>query len=154
MDKIIPNGKRVLIYNYDPKNGNEKKANTVNMGIIMDSELSEPYNFEELPWYERINTDENQGPFFFRLYKVLGDDGKEYYGAYNCGITGDSFFITLEDRINEIKEILKEKNELIQKLELEKQMYTYELNQLGEEIYNIETSSENSQLRLTKKEEK
>lgn len=127
MSKIIQNGERVLIYNF-----NNPDIKDLKFGTIVSSDLSEPYNYEELPWYERMNADENQGPYFIRLYKILGDDGLEY----NCperSITGEPYFVTIDSRIKEITDNLERKRKILEEV---KQEYLTELASLNDEINN------------------
>ena len=117
-------GQRVLIFDYE-----QPKMDSIKFGTIVGVKLSEPYNYEELPWYERMNADENQGPYYIKLYKILGDDGKEY-NSPERSITGNPYFKTIDSRREELYRNLERNSR-------ERQEYLNELEKLSSEVTRI-----------------
>lgn len=104
MDKIISNGTEVLIFSESKNNDSkilEKKKSI--KGVIISSKKSEDLSYHGSPWYEQI-------------YKVLGEDGKEYTGTYGKGsvFNGNMFFRTKEHQIYVLNlKISKNKEEIL-----------------------------------------
>ena len=97
MERQLNIGDKVLIFNYISSWGIKQDYNRFIEGVVIKKELSDDLSQHGSPW-EVMN------------YKVLGEDGKEYYGNYIEHVLGNSFFMTREDYINHLryeKSILK-----------------------------------------------
>ena len=90
MDKIIPNGTEVLIFNYVPNWGPKQDEERFIRGIVEDSEIIEEETMHGTPWTKRF-------------YRVLGEDNDIYYGTYDVASKGSHYIRTIEDHIKHIK---------------------------------------------------
>lgn len=91
MEKVIENNMNVLIFN-SFADGYEDDFHFVK-GKIIDSVV--------------INLSGNLKPWFVNLYKVVDEDGIEYYGTYNHALGNfDNYFRTIDDHINYLKKII------------------------------------------------
>ena len=103
MEKIVPNGTEVLIFKYNPCLGPNQDEERFIRGRIESSEIIEESTMHGSPWD-------------IRVFKVLGEDNKTYYGTYDRGLRGQHYFRSVEDHINLIRNKIKSNNEEISKL--------------------------------------
>ena len=128
MDRELNIGDKVLIFNYISQRGINQNYNRFIEGIVIHKELSDDLSQHGSPW-EVMN------------YRVLGEDGKKYFGNYIDPVLGDSFFMTREDYINHLrheKNILKvlKENENILLMLKKYQEELEETNRNNERILN------------------
>ena len=129
MEKIIPNGTKVLIFNYNPSYSPKQDERHLIMGIIKESETKEISTLHGSPWN-------------VQAYKVLGEDGTLYYGTYDKGIVGNNYFRTIEDHIEFIKNIIKSNYETISELNDKNiDLYDY-IENLTDTLYEQESDNE------------
>lgn len=146
MDKIIPNGTEVLIFNYRLNQRPKIDEELYVKGIVESSEILEEEDeiIQGKPWRKRF-------------YKVLGEDNDIYYATYGFDVRGSHFIRTVEDHINHIKNKIKSNEEEIKNLNedniklynLMTHLIIYEKNKtqlkpvehLGEEAANIHFNS-------------
>lgn len=103
MDKIVPNGTEVLIFNYVLNTGPKLDEEIFTRGIILSSEvLEEPSIYGD--------------SFKMRFYKVLGEDNKIYYGTYDVANKGSHYFLSIEDHINHVRNKIISNSKTINKL--------------------------------------
>ena len=103
MEKIIPDGTEVLIFNYIANWGSKQDEEHYIKGVIESSEELEEPTMHGSPW-------------MIRFYKVKGEDNKFYYGTYDTGINGCNYIRTIPDHINKIKHKIKKNCEEINRL--------------------------------------
>ena len=103
MEKIIPNGTKVLIFNYIPNWGPKQDEERFIRGVIEDSEILEEETMHGSTWTKRF-------------YRVLGEDNEIYYGTYDVGSRGSHYIRTVEDHINHIKNKITSNCEKINEL--------------------------------------
>ena len=106
MDKIIPYGTEVLIFEYNPARGLDQKEDIYIMGVVCDSKIVQEDVIHGSSW-ESVT------------YEVLGEDGKIYSGNYNNHIRGDFYFRTIEDHISKIKSKVASNFEKVKKVNQE-----------------------------------
>ena len=93
MDLRIPRGTKVII-----SKSTDCPIDEIRTGTIIDSEIDK-------------NTFQSE-----RIYKVLGDDGMEYFGVYGMKIYNETCFLTLEDYLENTKEQIAEDKATIREL--------------------------------------
>ena len=122
MNKIIPNGTEVLIFQQVPVYhcSQEEDENFV-IGVIQSSKQSDDLSYHGSPYYEQV-------------YKVLGNDGKIYSGTYERGLVGNYFFRTREDHIEVLKEKIKDNEKEILKLQEKTNSYIEQIKSLKEPV--------------------
>ena len=103
MDKVIPNGTEVLIFNYIPNWGPKQDEERFIRGVIKDSEIIDEPDLHGSSWN-------------VRFYCVLGEDGDTYHGTYDQGMIGSHYFRTIEDHIDHIKRKIKDNYNKINEL--------------------------------------
>lgn len=101
MEKNVPIGTEVLIFRYNPSLGLNQDEGKYIIGRIESSAIMKESTMHESPWDTR-------------LYTVLGEDNKIYYGTYDTG--KGYYFRSIEDHINHIRNKIKSNNEKISKL--------------------------------------
>lgn len=102
MKDKIPNGTKVLIFNFnDEFRHEEEKEKRYKWGEVVDNTESNDLN----PWYERI-------------YTVIGEDGKTYVATHANAVFGisDFYIKTINEHISYVMGEIKENNEKINNL--------------------------------------
>ena len=117
MEKIIPNGTKVLIYKYIREWGPNQDDENYIVGTIQSSKTSDDLSTHGSPYYVQI-------------YEVLGTDGKKYIGTYGTGLIGNSFFRTIQDHINFLKRKISRNNESILELQEKNNEYKNQISLL------------------------
>lgn len=124
MEKIIPNGTKVLIFRYIRISGmsefNQEDDRYIT-GVIKSSEISDDLSYHGSPYYEQI-------------YEVLGEDGETYIGTHNIGLIGNYFFRTREEHIEVLKRKIITNNENILKLQEKNNEYNNQIALLEKKI--------------------
>lgn len=128
MKKIVPNGTQVLIFKYVREWGSNQDNEHFISGIITSSKESEDLSYHGSPYFEQI-------------YKVLGEDGKEYYGTYGNGLVGNAFFRTIADHTAYLESVISRNNQQIENLENKNCAYIQTINDL--EKLQLETIMKN-----------
>ena len=126
MDRILKIGEEVLIFTkamYIKTNGSEKFIR----GKVLERAKSGDLSHHGSPWN-------------IEIYKVLGEDGKIYKGAYEHPLFYDSYFYTREDYIKHLNCIIKINNLKINEL--------YENNLRIQEVVDSLQPQKNKQLNL------
>ncbi len=99
-------GDEVLIFRYIPSRGPNQNYRDYLKGKVVSSELSEDISYHGSAQY--VNN-----------YTVVDEDGKKHYGNYYTPYLGDSFFMTKEDYIDYLEDILLSNNCKIQVIKVE-----------------------------------
>lgn len=124
MEKIIPNGTKVLIFEYNATLGVYQNENKFIKGTVCDSETVEEQTMHGSPWCVTV-------------YKVLGEDGKCYIGNYDSRISGKHYFRTIEDHIVHLTKQIKNNCAKINQLN-NKNCQLYELiRNLNDSLYSV-----------------
>jgi len=108
-EKKLSEGTPVLIF----KHYREKGLNQDNINYILGT-VQNSYTVEE---YGNIVGQERQ------FYSVLGEDGQNYFGTYGTGTIGGSFFRTLDDQVEYLKDMVKKNQEKIMQLRNENETF-------------------------------
>ena len=116
MDKILPNGTEVFIFNNRRIEGNDYEYTK---GVVVSSELSDDLSRHGSPWYEQI-------------YTVIDEEGKKYRGCHGQGVSGDSYFRTPIEQVEFLKYQIERNNDKIKKIQKE----NYEINTMINSINN------------------
>lgn len=123
IDNIIPNGTEVLIFKFVDVNIIRKTEENYIKGIIKNSEIMEYPVMYGSP-YER------------RIYTVIGEDKKEYYGTYGFSTT-DYYFMTTEDYTKKLQYYISENNNKINNLKNQNNSYNQIINDLRNDNSNV-----------------
>ena len=103
MEKNVPNGTEVLIFNYVLNRGPKLDEERFTRGIILSSEILEEPS---------IYGDSSK----MRFYKVLGEDNEIYYGTYDVANKGSHYFRSIEDHINHVRNKIISNSKTINRL--------------------------------------
>ena len=101
MEKNLKIGDQVLIFErrYQSRLGIEPYKK----GIVISHQKADELSVHGSPW----SVD---------LYKVMGEDKKEYIGSYGHSIIGNAYYYTIEDYIDYLNYKIKENNREIEEL--------------------------------------
>lgn len=127
MEKIIPNGTKVLIFKYVRACGPNQDDENYIVGTVKSSRMSDDMSIHGSSKYVQI-------------YEVLGEDGKRYIGTYGSGTIGNSFFRTKEDHIKMLKRKQSINREKILKLQEKNFEYDKQISLLEKEIMKSDKS--------------
>lgn len=100
MNKIIPSGTEVLIFNYIREWGPNQNEDNFIFGTVIDSKNTDFDSIHGSPWN-------------IQVYIVLGEDGKIYKGTYNTGIASSFYFRTMDDHIKRLYSKISSNCEMI-----------------------------------------
>ncbi len=103
MEERLKNGEKVLIFR-NVSDIYEQSENDFIMGTIIYS-------------YKSKNLTYKKDPFYVWIYKVIGDDGKEYECANGMIIYGTDYMMRPIDYLKKIKNILLDNHHEIERLE-------------------------------------
>lgn len=117
MEKIVPNGTEVLIFNYIKEWGPKQDDDKYITGVVQSSTLSDDLSIHGSSYHVLV-------------YKVLGSNGRIYTGTYGYGLIGKYFFRTKEDYIKVLKSRISNNNEIISKLQESNVEYINRINLL------------------------
>lgn len=136
MEKKLNIGDDVLIFRYIHQWGIHQNIERFIRGNVIKIEMSDDLSYHGSSWY-------------VMNYKVLGEDGKEYFGNYMHPTLGDSFFMTEEDYILYLERMIaKNQNQI---LEINKE--NNRIQKMIEKVQKREENQEISHLIKTKKME-
>lgn len=124
MDKILPNGTEVFIFNNRRIEGNDYEYTK---GVVVSSELSDDLSRHGSPWYEQI-------------YTVIDEEGKKYRGCHGQGVSGDSYFRTPSEQVEFLQYQIERNNDKIKKIQGENYEITTMINSINNE-YNPQIKS-------------
>lgn len=124
MEKILPNGTEVLIFQNRRIEGNDYEYTK---GVVVSSELSDDLSRHGSPWYEQI-------------YTVEDKEGNKYRGCHGQGVSGDSYFRTQLEQVEFLQYQIERNNDKIKKLQGENYEITTMINSINNE-YNPQIKS-------------
>ena len=106
MDRVLNIGDEVLVFKYISEWGINQDYFNFKRGKVLEKELSKDLAYHGSSWN-------------VLCYKVIGDDGRIYFGNYGRPIIHDSFFMVGEDYINYLNRMINKNLEKIQMIDKE-----------------------------------